>query len=155
MTPFGRVTWGWTTEFALYQSFNTAIGFIGTIIVTGFFVNYLKLVDPFLVIIAVGCRLISRILYTISKDFYMIYLAGGIDMFNSAPVIAIRSLISKIVANNEIGRAYTVLSVLETLIQPVSVITYSQIFQDTIQTVPAAFFYLTIGILIVVILLFL
>lgn len=148
------MAWGWTTEFAFYQSFITAIGFIGTIIVTGFFVNYLKLVDPILIIISIACRLISRVLYTFAKGFVMIYLAGAVDMFNSAPSIAMRSLISKVVATDELGRVYSVMSIIETAIQPVAIIAYSQIYGDTIQTFPATFFFLTIGLLVIVLLIF-
>lgn len=154
LSSFGRVAWGWTTEFALYSSFNTAIGFIGTLIVTGFFVNMLKLGDPILVIIAVICRLISRVLYAFSKDFVIIYLAGGIDMFNSAPAVAIRSVLSKIVAVDELGRLYTVMSVLETVISPLAIKAYVQIFTDSLQTFPGAFYFLTVALLAVVILLF-
>uniref|UniRef100_A0A336KPQ4 CSON013923 protein n=1 Tax=Culicoides sonorensis TaxID=179676 RepID=A0A336KPQ4_CULSO len=154
LSSFGRIAWGWTTEFALYASFNTAVGFIGTLIVTGIFVNLFKLADPLLVIIAVICRLISRLMYAFTKDFAMIYLAGGIDMFNSAPAVAIRSVLSKIVAVDELGRLYTVMSVLETLISPLSVKAYVKIFQDYLETKPGTFYFLTVGLLAVVILLF-
>lgn len=81
-------------------------------------------------------------------------MAGGIDMFNSAPAVAIRSVLSKIVAVDELGRLYTVMSVLETLISPLAVKAYVQILTDTLQTTPGAFYFLTIGLLTVVILLF-
>lgn len=151
---FGRLAWGWTTEFALYSSFNQAIGFIGTLIVTGVFVNTFKLADSLLVIIAVFCRLVSRILYVYSKDTGIIYLAGGIDMFNSAPVVAIRSVLSKIVALDELGRLYTVISVVETVIGPLSIKAYVEILTRTLETAPETYYYLTIVLLVLVILLF-
>lgn len=154
LSNFGRVAWGWTTEFALYSSFNQAIGFLGTLILTGVFVNVFKWADPLLVIIAVFCRLISRILYTYSKDTTIIYVAGGVDMFNSAPVVAIRSILSKIVAIDELGRIYTVMSVVETVINPLAIKVYVQIFTETLQTTPAAFYFLSIVLLIITIVFF-
>lgn len=154
LSSFGRVAWGWTTEFALYSSFNTAIGFVGTLIVTYIFVNYFKISDPLLVIIALVFRLVSRVMYTFIKDIFLIYLAGGIDMFNSAPAVAMRSILSKLVHVDELGRLYTVLSVIETLIQPLAIKAYVQIFTDTLSTMPGAIYILTVGILVVVILIF-
>lgn len=154
LNSFGRVAWGWTTEFALYSSFNQAISFIGTLVVTGVFVNTLKLSDPLLVIIAVFCRLISRILYSFFNNTNTIYLAGGIDMFNSAPVVAIRSVLSKIVKVDELGRLYTVMSVLETLINPLAIKVYVQVFTETLETAPESFYFLSIVLLAIVIVLF-
>ncbi|XP_063697804.1 proton-coupled folate transporter-like [Culicoides brevitarsis] len=154
LSSFGRLAWGWTTEFALYSSFNQAMSFIGTVIVTAVFVNMFKMSDPLLVIIAVFCRLISRILYSFFKNTNTIYLAGGIDMFNSAPVVAIRSVLSKIVEADELGRLYTVMSILETLVNPLATKVYVQILTETLQTAPQSFYFLTIGLLSLVIMLF-
>lgn len=101
---FGRESWGWTTEFAFYQSYTTFIAFIGTLIVTGLLVEVCKIADSILVMISLACSIISKPILAVTKDFYMIYVATTIEMFNSTKVICVRSLISKIVSADELGR---------------------------------------------------
>lgn len=58
--PFGRVAWGWATEFGDYYSYISGISFLGNIIVTGLFINFMKLSDPTLAIVAFITSIVSR-----------------------------------------------------------------------------------------------
>lgn len=147
---FGRESWNWTTEFAFYQSYSTFIVFIGTLIVTGLLVEVWKLADPILVMISLTCSIIAKPMLALTKDFYTIYIATTIEMFNSTRVIAVRSLISKIVAADELGRVYSVMSVIETVINPLSVIIYNQVYKETISSFPGTFYFLTVGLFTVI-----
>uniref|UniRef100_A0A336MET8 CSON013922 protein n=1 Tax=Culicoides sonorensis TaxID=179676 RepID=A0A336MET8_CULSO len=147
---FKRESWGWTTQFAFYNSYSTFIGFIGTLIVTALLVEVWKLADPILVMISLGCSIVAKPILAITKDFYIIYLATTIELFNSTKVIAIRSLISKVVAADELGRVYSVMSIIETLVNPLTSIIYNYVYAQTISSFPGLFYFMTVGIFAVV-----
>lgn len=60
--PFGRIVWGWAAEFGTYYSYISAMVFVGNIIVTGFFINLLKLSDSMLAVIAFISSICARII---------------------------------------------------------------------------------------------
>lgn len=152
---FGRESWGWTTEFAFYQSYTTFIAFIGTLIVTGLLVEVWKIADPILVMISLACSIIAKPILAITKDFYTIYIATTVEMFNSTRVIAMRSLISKIVGADELGRVYSVMSVIDTVVSPLSVLMYNQVYKETISTFPGTFYFLTVGLFTIIFIIYL
>lgn len=152
---FGREAWGWTTEFAFFQSYTTFVAFVGTLIVTGVLITAFHIADAILVMLSIVCSLVAKSIFAFTRDFNIIYLAATIEMFNSTRVIAIRSLLSKIVAADELGRIYSVMSVMETLINPISSIIYNQTYQETIQSFPGTFYFLTISAFFIMFLIYL
>lgn len=145
---FGRQAWGWTVEFGDYSAYNTFMSFIGTILVTAVLINFFKLSDPVLAMVALTCTLISKPIFALTKETKFIYTASTIDMFNSAPAIAVRSLLSKIVSPFELGRSYTVLAILEVLVQPITSIVYNKVYEATIESsLPGTFYFVSVAFL--------
>jgi hypothetical protein len=152
---YGRQAWGWTTEFGDYSAYNTFMSFIGTIIVTTVFVKFFKLTDPILAIVSLTCNLISKPILALTKKTFLIYTASTIDMFNSAPAIAVRSLLSKVVLPNELGRCYTVIALLEVLVHPIASIIYNTTYQVFIESFPGMFYFFSVTVLAICIIDFL
>lgn len=144
---FGRQSWGWTVEFGDYSAYNTFMSFIGTIVVTVVFVNFFKFNDAVLAIVALTCTLISKPILAFTKRTLMIYTGSTIDMFNSAPAISIRSLLSKIVSPAELGRSYTVLAILEVLVAPVASVLYNNVYEGTIESFAGTFYLVSVAFL--------
>lgn len=101
---FARTALRWTTEFGMFVMYMTGMGLIGTAITTGLFVNILKVQDATLGIISILGSLISKPVVAFSKTTPQIFVAVGIDMFGHSRYIAIKSLISKIVDTDELGK---------------------------------------------------
>lgn len=68
------------------------------------------------------------------------YLAGGIDIFFHARYVAVKSMLSKLVDNNELGRVYSVLGITENLDSLIFTPIYSLIYNRTLEYLPGTVF---------------
>lgn len=70
----------------------------------------------------------------------MIYSAGTVDIFFHVKYVAIKSMVSKLVEQNELGRVYSVLGVTENIDSIIFTPIYSLIYYKTLDYIPGAFF---------------
>lgn len=70
----------------------------------------------------------------------MIYTSGTIDIFFHVRYIAVKSMLSKLVEKNELGRVYSVLGVTENIDSIIFTPIYSLIYYKTLEFLPGAFF---------------
>uniref|UniRef100_A0A336LQC0 CSON010152 protein n=1 Tax=Culicoides sonorensis TaxID=179676 RepID=A0A336LQC0_CULSO len=137
---FARTALKWTTEFGLFVMFLTGVGLLGTGIVTVVFVNIFQIHDATLGIISVIGSIISKPIVAFSTSTSTIYYAVVIDLFGHARYIAIKSMISKIVETEELGRVYSILGVMDNLDILILAPIYSVIYYKTIDFLPGAIF---------------
>uniref|UniRef100_A0A336K589 CSON001695 protein n=1 Tax=Culicoides sonorensis TaxID=179676 RepID=A0A336K589_CULSO len=137
---FTRTQLNWTTEFSIFIMYLTATSLIGTGITTVLFAKVMKFSDPVLGIISTLGTIISEPVYAFSKTSSMIYIAGTIDIFFHGRYIAVKSMLSKLVEKNELGRVYSVLGVTENIDAIIFTPIYSLIYYKTLERMPGAFF---------------
>ncbi|XP_063702503.1 uncharacterized protein LOC134832419 [Culicoides brevitarsis] len=137
---FARTALNWTTEFGMFVMLVTTVGLLGTLIVTVVFVNWLHLHDATLGIISIIGTVVAKPIIAFSKTEEQMYYAIFCDMFGHARYIAIKSMISKIVQSEELGRVYSILGVSDNLDLLVVAPIYSLIYYQTIETLPGAIF---------------
>lgn len=137
---FARTALRWTTEFGLFVMYMTAIGLVGTTLTTALFVNVFKMQDATLGIISVLGSLAAKPIVAFSRTTPMIFGAVAVDLFGHSKYIAIKSLISKIVSNDELGRIYSILGVMDNVDLLVFAPIYSFIYYRTIDILPGAIF---------------
>lgn len=70
----------------------------------------------------------------------MIYSAGTVDIFFHVKYVAIKSMLSKLVEQNELGRVYSVLGVTENIDSIIFTPIYSLIYYKTLDYIPGSFF---------------
>lgn len=70
----------------------------------------------------------------------MIYTSATIDIFFHARFIAVKSMLSKIVDQNELGRVYSVLAVTENIDMIIFTPIYSILYNKTLDFLPGTFF---------------
>ncbi|XP_063697924.1 lysosomal proton-coupled steroid conjugate and bile acid symporter SLC46A3-like [Culicoides brevitarsis] len=137
---FTRKQLNWTIEFSIFVMYLTAVNLIGTGISTLFFAKLMKMSDPVLGIISTIGTIIGNPVLAFSKTNLMIYTSGTIDIFFQARYIAVKSMLSKLVEKNELGRVYSVLGVTENIDSIIFTPVYSLIYYKTLDFMPGAFF---------------
>lgn len=73
----------------------------------------------------------------------MFYAATTIDLFVSTKAIAIKSIISKVIGADELGRMFGILGVIESLVTFVFPAIYSFVYLHTVDTFISAIYFLS------------
>lgn len=84
----------------------------------------------------------------------MMYFARTFDAFISIRALVIKSILSKIVATDELGRLFCIIGIIEAFGKFVFVSVYSLIYSNTLDTWPAAFYFFSFIFLVITALLF-
>lgn len=85
----------------------------------------------------------------------MMYVAQTFDAFTSVRALVIRSIISKLVDPDELGRSFSMIAIIEAFDRFVFLSFYSIIYERTLETWPGAIFFVSFIILSITACLFL
>lgn len=85
----------------------------------------------------------------------MMYIAQTFDAFTSIRALVIRSIISKLVDADELGRTFSMLAIIESLDRFVFLSFYSIVYERTLESWPAAIYFISFIILMITACLFL
>ena len=96
----------------------------------------------------------NAIIYWIILAFvtkkWMIYLASSISFLESVHTTVLRSIITKLVPENELGKVFSILEFFKSIISMICPIVYGKLYEKTVSSVPNAFVFLTIVFLVFV-----
>jgi len=106
----------------------------------------LKISDPLLGFIAGLSQIGGSTLYAFASSALAMYLASGIDLMNGTIGVVVRSMLSKNVSSNEIGKLFALLGVLESLLPVGMVPLYAITYRNTVATFAGGFFLLSVAI---------
>lgn len=95
----------------------------------------------------------ARFVYIFANVDWLLYVGATISSLGPVVAPVLRSMISKMVSANERGIIFSFLSVFDNAVPLVSGVLYTQIYNASINTFPQAFFLLTMGTQMVVLLL--
>lgn len=79
----------------------------------------------------------------------MFYIARTVDMLSGLRVYALKTTISIFVDSNEIARTFSIIVAIEAISQFVFVYAYTEVYSRTIESWPAAFFFMTLIVFVV------
>ena len=75
----------------------------------------------------------------------MVYLASATGFLNSVYTTVLRSIITKMVPDDEIGKVFSVLEFLKTIESLLCPVIYGTLYENTVSSVPKAFIFLTLS----------
>ncbi|KAK9497833.1 hypothetical protein O3M35_003749 [Rhynocoris fuscipes] len=140
-------------NFSLYSTYGIIINLIGTSLGIGLFTHVLKMEDAMLGAIAATSKIIAGICYAFASTPLIFYIVTLVDMIGGTGVIAMRSIASKLVPSEELGKINSLFGVCEAVVPIIYQTLYSFVYNRTINTVPGAFFlvgsFLTVPTLLV------
>ncbi|XP_047117297.1 proton-coupled folate transporter-like isoform X4 [Schistocerca piceifrons] len=150
--PFGETTlayffmrqqFGWDEKDATYFfTYSAVISFIGTLFTVSVLSKMVKLNDCLIGLIVSISRLIADFCYAFTYREWQLYLAQTIDLLTGAGLIPVRSVVSKIVPSDEIGRTFSLMGICEGITTFAFGPLYSTTYIATLETFPGAFFLL-------------
>uniref|UniRef100_A0A1B0CNX0 uridine/cytidine kinase n=1 Tax=Lutzomyia longipalpis TaxID=7200 RepID=A0A1B0CNX0_LUTLO len=139
--PFTRKKFNWqATEYVLFLTYSTFIALAGTVIMISFVSKYLKCSDPLIGVISSIGTVISKPILAFAATGAVYYAGTIIDLFLGCRPIALKSIISTFVEANEIGRVYSILGIMESLVQFIFPAMYSAVYINTLENFVGAIY---------------
>ncbi|XP_059060794.1 proton-coupled folate transporter-like [Achroia grisella] len=129
-------------EFSLFTTYTVLIGTAGTAIAVLLFSKTLKFHDSILGLIATTCKVLGSIVYAFAPNKTWLYAAPVFDIFGNSGVTAIRSLGTKVVDQDSIGKMCSLIGFIDAIVPVVAIPIYTQLWSNTLATFPGAIYLL-------------
>ncbi|XP_070502367.1 lysosomal proton-coupled steroid conjugate and bile acid symporter SLC46A3-like [Chironomus tepperi] len=130
-------------KFTLHLTYGTLMALLGTMLMVGVFSKFIGISDAMIGIISTICTLIAKPIYAFATSTEMFYAATTIDLFVSTKAIVIKSIISKVIGTDELGRMFSILGVIEASVAFVFPTLYSFVYLNTVDTFIGAIYFLS------------
>ncbi|XP_076673167.1 putative peptidoglycan muropeptide transporter SLC46 isoform X3 [Andrena cerasifolii] len=141
MYLYMRYRYHWNeVMFSMFTTFAMVTNLIGTAISVGVFSHILKIDDAIVGIMSSMSKILAGFVYAFATTDWMIYLAAIVEIVNGTSFIAMRSIASKLVSTDELGKVNSLFGVCESLMPLVYGPVYSSIYAATMKTFPGTFF---------------
>ncbi|KAG4072853.1 hypothetical protein HA402_002596 [Bradysia odoriphaga] len=139
---FTRYRFNWSEiEFSLFSAYGTVTGLLGTIFAVGVFSHKLKIDDAFIGIMASVSKILSSFIYAFAVTEWQLYLGPLVEIFSGTSFTAMRSIATKLVEKDELGKVNSLIGAAEALMPLVYMPMYAFMYKATIHTFPGAFFF--------------
>ncbi|XP_045449252.1 solute carrier family 46 member 3-like [Melitaea cinxia] len=156
MYLFTRYRFNWNeVDFSMFSTYAMCTSLVGTLFSVGVFSHLLKFDDAIIGVISCMSKILSGFMYAFSTKTWQIYIAPLIEIFNGTSFIAMRSMVSKLVGKDELGKVNSFFGVAEAMMPLVYAPMYTTVYSATIKTFPGAFFLLGGGLTVPAVLIFL
>lgn len=143
MYLFTRYRFNWNeVDYSIFSTYSMITNLIGTVISVGVFSHMLKIDDALIGVMSCMSKILAGFVYATATTTWMIYLAPLVDIVNGTSFIAMRSIASKLVPPEELGKVNSLFGVCEALMPLVYGPMYSAVYAATMNTMPGAFFIL-------------
>ncbi|XP_018563041.1 uncharacterized protein LOC108904837 [Anoplophora glabripennis] len=141
----------WTVvEFSYLVSVNTIVHLIGTVVAIPLFTKIMNLSDPIIIVITFADKILCNFIFAMANTGTLMYVAVIVSLITGVSGVAIRSLGTKVVSINDLGKAQSLLSIFEAVAPAIATPVYNQvIYNKTFNVYPPAFF--VFGIILYVI----
>lgn len=142
-----REKFDWTlTKFTLFNSATSVVWIIGTMGGTYILHKLFNVGEAVLILVGLISTTIASLLQGFGTTDWYLYTAGGIRCLGGVISPMSRSLISKLIPDDEIGKIFSMIMASEFLIGLGSSPLYTAVYNATIDTDPAVFNYLSAGL---------
>ncbi|GAB0092395.1 MFS transporter superfamily [Sergentomyia squamirostris] len=144
---FTRYRFNWSeVEFSFFSTYGMVIHFIGTSLSVGIFSRLLQLDDALIGVISCMSKILSSFVYAFAVTEWQLYLGPVVEFLNGTSFIAMRSIASKLVTRDELGKLNSLIGVAEALMPLVYAPMYTSVYAATMKSFPGAFFLLGGGL---------
>ncbi|CAB3250819.1 unnamed protein product [Arctia plantaginis] len=144
---FTRYRFNWDeVDYSMFCTYAMGTALIGTLFSVGVFSHLLKFDDAIIGVISCTSKILSGFMYAFSTKTWHIYIAPLIEIFNGTSFIAMRSMVSKLVDRDELGKVNSFFGVAEAMMPLIYAPMYTTLYTKTLKTFPGAFFILGGGL---------
>ncbi|XP_041976365.1 proton-coupled folate transporter-like [Aricia agestis] len=143
---FCRYQFNWDEiKYSMYCTYSLILHTSGTMFSISFFSKKLKLDDSMLGIIAMTSKIAGALMWAFARNGKDIYVAPVLELLNGTIQIATRSITSKMVTSNELGKVYSLFGLAETIVPLIFSPMYSMVYITTLHILPGAPFLITVA----------
>ncbi|XP_071441069.1 probable peptidoglycan muropeptide transporter SLC46 isoform X2 [Hetaerina americana] len=140
----GRKEFGWEIiDFILYRSVTNGLQMMGAIFAVSILSHKMKIADAPLAIFSYLGSSVGSIIMAFASTTWMMYCGSAISLLQGAASPVMRSIMSRSVPHDELGRAFTLSTSFEALAPVAAQPLYTYLFRKTLISFPGAFFMLS------------
>ncbi|KAH1028226.1 proton-coupled folate transporter isoform X2 [Dendroctonus ponderosae] len=140
---FTRYRFNWDeVDFSIFSTYSMLTNLIGTSVSVGVFSHLLKIDDAIIGIYSSMSKILSSFVYGFAMTSLVFYLGAIVEILNGTSFIAMRSIASKLVSSDELGKLNSLFGACEALMPLLYGPMYSATYASTINSMPGAFFIL-------------
>ncbi|XP_045492900.1 solute carrier family 46 member 3-like [Colias croceus] len=138
-----RYRFNWNeVMFSIFQAYNFIAHTIGTLFSIVVFSKYLQWHDSVLGIISTLSKIAASFIYCFAPNERIFFIAPIADILNGTALLALRSIVSKLVEQDEFGRVNSIFALTENLMPLIYVPLYTKVYTATMEVLPGAVFLL-------------
>lgn len=152
---FTRYRFNWSeVEYSLFSTYAMLTGLVGVIFCVGILSHKLKIDDALVGVISSMSKILSGFVYAFATVPWHMYAGAVVEIFNGTSFIAMRSIASKLVDKNELGKVNSLFGVAEALMPMAFAPMYTTLYAATLRVLPGAFFLLGSAFTVLAVLIF-
>ncbi|CAH2042400.1 unnamed protein product, partial [Iphiclides podalirius] len=129
-------------EFSLFSTYSILLGLGGTTIAVTVFSKWLKIHDALIGVLATTCKVTASFVYSLAPTKSWFYSGPAFDLFGNSGTTAIRSLGTKVVDQDKVGKMCSLIGFVEAIIPVIYSPLYSKVYSLTLDTFSGAFYLL-------------
>ncbi|XP_038210470.1 solute carrier family 46 member 3-like [Zerene cesonia] len=131
--------------FSIFQAYNFISHTIGTLFSIVVFSKYLQWHDSVLGIISILSKIAASFIYCFAPNERIFFIAPIADILNGTALLALRSIVSKLVEADEFGKVNSIFALTENLMPLIYVPLYTRVYTATMEVLPGAVFLMGSG----------
>lgn len=141
---YTQLQFHWTAEeYSDYRTFQNASYVIGTLLGIHIMGKLLGMRDTTMVMVGATAHALARVVFAIAEVSWLFYVGGTIVAVGPIVAPVLRSMTSKTVPLSERGKVFAILAAADNAVPIVSGVLYTQVYNATISSAPAAIFWVT------------
>ncbi|KAK4884692.1 hypothetical protein RN001_000963 [Aquatica leii] len=141
MYLYTRFKFNWDEiNYSIFYAYYCVAHLFGCLVALSLFTKYLGLDDALLGAISSVSKIIGGVAYMLAKTPVIFYIATLLEIFNGTAFIASRSILTKLVSNEELGKVNSLFGIAEAVTGLIYGPVYSAIYKAFLHSFPSAFF---------------
>ncbi|CAH2235030.1 proton-coupled folate transporter-like [Pararge aegeria] len=127
-------------DFSLFSTYSVLMGIFGTAIAVIVFSKRLQMHDALIGIIATSSKVVSSCVYGLAPNRSWFYSGPIFDLFGNSGSTVVRSLGTKVVIPDEVGKMCSLIGFVEAIIPVFYAPLYSTVYTNTLAIFPGAYY---------------
>ncbi|OWR47491.1 adenylate cyclase, partial [Danaus plexippus plexippus] len=127
-------------DYSLFLTYSVLVGTIGSFITIYLLSKRWKIEDSIIGMVACVSRIAASLVYAMAPTRTIYFIGPVLDMFSSAGATSLRSIATKLVKTDEVGKTSSLISISEALVPVIYSPVYSKLYLSTLSTFPGAFY---------------
>jgi len=141
MYLYTRKKFNWNEiDYSLFSTYSMVTNLLGTMFSVGVFSHTLKIDDALIGVMSCISKILAGFVYAFASTDIIFYMAPLVEIINGTSFIAMRSIISKLVPSDELGKVNSIFGVCESLVPLIYGPMYSAVYKASLKTFPGMFF---------------